>query len=91
MKIILSGKIKGIVTGTDLFYGGSITIGEDLLKSTSIVPAEQVHVLNVNNGERFITYVMVGGGKEICLNGAAARLGQVGDELIILSYEIRDG
>ena len=76
------------VTGADLDYEGSITIDKRLLDETNILPNEKVQVVNLNNGARFETYVFVG--KEdsgtICLNGPAARLGQVGDLLIIISY-----
>ena len=76
------------VTQADLHYEGSITIDEDLLKAVDIVPGEHVHVLNINTGERFETYVIAGGSGsgEICLNGPAARLGLVGDRVIVLSY-----
>lgn len=88
MKIMLSSKIRGKVTGVNLTYDGSITIGKELMGK--ILPFEQVHVMNVNTGARFITYAIRGEGKEICLNGAAARLGMVGDDVIILTYEIKE-
>ena len=88
MKIMLASKIEGMITGKNLHYSGSITIGRDLMADTNLIPFEQVHVLNKSNGERFITYTLEGKGREIILNGAAARLGEVGDEVIILSYEI---
>ena len=88
-KIMLSNKIRGWVSDTNISYEGSITIGKDLLALTSIILYEQVHVLNINTGDRFITYVLEGKSKDICLNGAAARLGQIGDEVIILAYEIK--
>jgi aspartate 1-decarboxylase len=67
---------------------GSISIDEKLLKAVGIVPYEQVQVVNVNNGERFITYVIAAGSGSgsIELNGAAARLGVKGDKLIIMTY-----
>jgi aspartate 1-decarboxylase len=76
------------VTGADLDYEGSITIDKRLLDETSILPNEKVQVVNLNNGARFETYVFVGDEDSgtICLNGPAARLGQVGDLVIIISY-----
>ena len=83
---------NGRVTQADLFYEGSITIDEDLLKTANILPGEKVEVLNINNGNRFNTYTIVGkaGSGEICLNGPAARLGVVGDQIIVLSYVLLD-
>jgi aspartate 1-decarboxylase len=77
------------ITQANLFYEGSITIDEEYMKMAEIVPYEQVHVLNVNNGMRIITYAIVGekGKREFCLNGAAARAGAVGDKIIIISYK----
>lgn len=79
---------RAVVTEAVLDYEGSITIDEDLMKEAALLPYELVHVLNQNNGARFETYVLVGkpGSGTICLNGPAARLGQVGDVLIIISY-----
>jgi aspartate 1-decarboxylase len=74
------------VTEANLGYEGSISIGPDLLEATSIQPYERVQVVNVNNGERFETYVIRGRNGEICLNGPAARLGQVGDLVLIIAY-----
>ena len=76
------------VTEADLRYEGSITVDEDLLKAVDIYPGEKVNVLNVNNGNRFETYAIAGpsGSGMVCLNGPAARLGLVGDQVIILSY-----
>jgi len=76
------------ITEADLYYEGSLTIDEDLMEAADLIAYEKVSVVNVNNGERFETYVIPGirGRKEICLNGAAARKGQVGDEVIIISY-----
>lgn len=77
------------VKEANLRYIGSVTIDEDLLDATGMVENERVQVVNVNNGERFETYVIVGerGSGIICLNGAAARLAQVGDEVIIIAYK----
>ena len=81
---------RATVTEANLSYEGSITIDEMLLESADIVPYEMVQVLNVNNGQRFETYAIPGksGSGTICLNGAAARLGVVGDKVIIISTAI---
>ena len=80
------------VTASELYYEGSITIDEKVMKAVDILPGEKVEVLNVNNGQRFTTYTIVGkaGSGTICLNGPAARLGVVGDKLFILSYASMD-
>lgn len=79
---------KAVVTEAVLDYEGSITIDENLMKEVNLLPYELVQVLNQNNGARFETYVLVGkpGSGTICLNGPAARLGQVGDVIIIIAY-----
>ena len=76
------------VTEANLDYEGSITIDKRLLDAANILPNEKVQVVNLNNGARFETYVIVGeeNSGTICLNGPAARLGQVGDLVIIISY-----
>ena len=78
------------VTQAELNYVGSITIDEDLMDAVGLVENEQVHVVNNNNGERLITYVITGerGTGIICLNGAAARRAQPGDIIIIISYAL---
>ena len=86
MRIMLHSRIEGVVTETNLNYMGSITIPQFLMEDNDILENEQVHVLNKNNGKRFITYAI--SGEKISLNGGAARLGMVGDSLIILSYQI---
>ncbi len=80
------------ITQAELYYEGSITIDEALLRAVDIIPGEKVEVLNVNNGNRLETYVIAGkaGSGHICLNGPAARLGFVGDKIIILSYALLD-
>ena len=82
----------GRVTEAQLHYEGSITVDQDLLKAVDIIEGEKVHVLNMNNAERFETYAIKGpsGSGMICLNGPAARLGVVGDQVVILSYAIVD-
>ena len=76
------------VTEANLNYEGSVTLDSDLMDAADILPHEQVQVLNVNNGERFDTYAIRGprGSGVVCLNGPAARLAQVGDMVIILTY-----
>jgi aspartate 1-decarboxylase len=84
---MLNGKIhRARVTDADLNYVGSISIDPLLLKSADILVNEQVAVYNLMNGERFETYAIEGSAGQICLNGAAARLAQVGDLVIIASY-----
>ena len=86
---VLKSKIhRAKVTGAELNYMGSITIDEDWMKNADLVENEKVNVLNINNGERFETYVIKGkkGTREIILNGAAARKVQKDDLVIILSY-----
>lgn len=79
---------RATVTEANLNYVGSITIDEDLLAQADILPGEKVQVVNVNNGQRFETYTIVGerGSGVICVNGAAARLVQKGDQVIIIAY-----
>jgi len=76
------------VTQAELNYVGSITIDEDLMDAAGLIENEQVHIVNNNNGERFVTYVIKGERKTgmICLNGAAARKVQIGDIIIIIAY-----
>lgn len=86
---MLNSKIhRATVTEADLNYVGSITIDQDLLDAVGMLPNEKVHVVNNNNGARFETYIISGarGSGVICVNGAAARLVQKGDVVIILSY-----
>jgi aspartate 1-decarboxylase len=84
---MLNGKIhRARVTDADLNYVGSISIDPILMKEADIVANEQVSVYNLMNGARFETYAIEGGEGEICLNGAAARLAQVGDLVIIVTY-----
>jgi len=79
---------RATLTDADLHYEGSATIDSDLLDAADILPYEKVQIVNVNNGSRLETYVIRGerGSGEICLNGAAARLGEPGDVVIIISY-----
>jgi aspartate 1-decarboxylase len=86
---LMKSKIhRARVTQAELNYVGSITIDEDLMDAAGIFEHEQVHIVNNNNGERLVTYVIRGerGSGTICLNGAAARKAQVGDVIIIITY-----
>jgi aspartate 1-decarboxylase len=86
---MLRSKIhRATLTGTELDYEGSIAIDRDLIEAADLLPGEQVHVLNVNNGSRLITYVIEAsaGSGTMLLNGPAARLGVRGDKVVILSY-----
>ncbi len=76
------------VTESNIAYEGSITIDSELMEMAGILPFEQVMISNMNNGERFETYVIPGkpGFREVCLNGPTARKGIVGDRIIIFSY-----
>ena len=88
-RIMLGGKIhRATVTEADLNYVGSITVDQDLLDAAGICVNEKVAIVNNNNGERLETYTIPGerGSGVVCLNGAAARLVQKGDVVIIMSY-----
>jgi aspartate 1-decarboxylase len=87
--VVCKSKIhRAKVTDANLNYEGSITIDEKLMQEADILPFEKVQVVNLNNGARFDTYVLVGKADSgtICLNGPTARLGQIQDLLIIISY-----
>lgn len=89
MRMMLKGKIhRAQVTEANLEYQGSITIDQELMEAADILPYEQVHVLDINNGSRLETYALPGerGSGVICINGAAARLVAQGDMVIILTY-----
>ncbi len=89
MRTMCKSKIhRATVTGADLNYVGSITIDPVLMEAADLMEFEQVQVVDINNGARFETYVIAGtpGAGEICLNGAAARLVQPGDRVIVMSY-----
>lgn len=83
---------RATVTQADINYVGSVTIDTELLEQAGILPGEKVQIVNLNNGERFETYTIEGeaGSGVICINGAAARLVQVGDKVIIISYALMD-
>ena len=87
MRIMLKSKIhRATVTDGNINYEGSITIDRKLMQAADILPYEQVQVLDVNNGSRLATYAIEGESGEIVLNGAAARLVNKGDIVIILTY-----
>ncbi|MBX3042196.1 MAG: aspartate 1-decarboxylase [Candidatus Kapabacteria bacterium] len=93
LRNFLKSKIhQATITQAELYYVGSLTIDEDLMDAADVKTYEKVSVVNINNGERFETYVIPGvrGSGTICLNGAAARKGAVGDLLIIMSYCLID-
>lgn len=90
---VLKSKLHRVrVTDANLNYIGSITIDEDLMDAANIIEGEKVHIVDNNNGERFITYVIKGerGSGCVCLNGAAARKVQVNDIIIVISYAMMD-
>ena len=92
-RVMLKTKIhRGTVTDCDLHYVGSITVDPDLLEAADIREHEQVHVLDVDNGARFETYAIAGerGARQLQVNGAAARLVQRGDTIIVISYASYD-
>ena len=88
-RMMMNSKIhRAQVTQADLNYVGSITIDQDILDAVGMLANEKVHIVNNNNGARFETYIIAGerGSGVICVNGAAARLVQKGDIVIIISY-----
>lgn len=89
-RCMLRAKIhNATVTEANIKYEGSLTVDEALLEETGMMPYEQVKISNLNNGERFETYIIPGPRNSgvICLNGPTARKGEVGDKIIIFSYE----
>lgn len=90
-RVMFHAKIhRATVTGANINYVGSITLDAELMELAGILPHEQVQVLDIDNGERFETYAIEGqrGGGEVVVNGAAARLVQPGDRVIVLAYGI---
>ena len=88
-RVMLKSKIhRATVTDCDLHYVGSLTVDPLLLEAADILPGEQIHVVDVDNGARFETYTIAGepGSGEMCVNGAAARLVHRGDTVIVISY-----
>jgi aspartate 1-decarboxylase len=89
IRFLAKSKIQRVrITDKNLYYEGSITIDEKLMQKADILEGEMVQVININNGARFETYAMKGARNSgtICLNGGTARLGELGDELIIITY-----
>ncbi len=90
---VLKSKIhRAVITEANLNYVGSLTVDEDLMDAANMIEYEKIHVVNVNNGERIETYLIKGprGSGVICLNGAAARKGEPGDVIIVISYAIME-
>ncbi len=90
---MLHSKIhRATVTDANLNYVGSITIDKELIEAANMRIGQKIDIVNVNNGERFSTYIIAGdrGKREICLNGAAARKVHVGDKIIIIAYAQMD-
>lgn len=88
-RYMLKSKLhRARLTGTELDYEGSITIDSALLDAANMLPGEQVHVLNASNGSRIVTYVIEApaGSGTVLLNGPAARTGQAGDLVVVISY-----
>ena len=79
---------RATVTDANLNYVGSITIDEELLEASAMRVGQKVEIVNINNGERFSTYVIKGerGSRDMCLNGAAARKVEIGDKIIVIAY-----
>jgi len=92
VRIMLKSKLHGLqVTDADSRCDGSITLDPNWMHEADILEYEQVHVLNITNGKRFVTYAIRGDEKEVCVNGAASLLVEIGDELIVLSYAVVRG
>jgi len=83
---------RATVTDANLHYVGSITIDQKLMEEAGLLEGQKVDIVNINNGERFSTYVITGepGSGEICLNGAAARKVAIGDKIIIIAYALME-
>ena len=91
LRQMLKSKIhRGTITDIQLDYEGSIACDPELLRAADILPGEKVLVANLNNGARFETYAIVGEKRQISLRGAAARLGQIGDRVIVMAFGFMD-
>jgi aspartate 1-decarboxylase len=93
LRTLMKSKLhRATVTGANLHYVGSVTIDQDLMEAADLLPHEKVQVVDITNGARLETYVIPGprGSAELCLNGAAARLVQPGDHVIVISYGTYD-
>jgi aspartate 1-decarboxylase len=90
-RTMMKSKIhRATVTGADVGYVGSITLDPELMRLADLIEFEQVHVLDIDNGARFETYAMAGAPGDVILNGAAARLVQPGDRVIVITYAYYD-
>ena len=90
---VLKSKVhRAVITEANLHYVGSLTLDEELMEAANMIEHEKVQIVNVNNGERIETYLIKGkrGSGVCCLNGPAARKGQVGDVIVIISYATMD-
>jgi aspartate 1-decarboxylase len=86
-RVLMKSKIhRATVTRADLHYEGSCSIDPELMRQADIVVGEQLHIVNVNNGSRAITYAIEGTPGEVALNGAMAHIGEVGDLVILITY-----
>jgi len=93
LRIVLGAKIhRATITGCDIEYGGSLEVDEDLLDTVDMVADEKVDIYNITNGARFSTYLIAGerGSRDVGVNGAAARLCETGDKVIIATYRMID-
>lgn len=86
IEMLLSKLHRATITGADLHYEGSISIDEELIKKANMRVGQKVEIWNINNGERFSTYIIRGKKGEVALNGAASRKVHVGDHIIIVTY-----
>ncbi len=88
IEMLYSKLHRATVTDANLNYVGSITVDRDLMDAARLRVGQRVEIVNINNGERFATYVIEGerGKRDICLNGAAARKAEIGDKIIIIAY-----
>ena len=90
-RILMKSKIhRATVTRADLDYEGSCSLGPELLRAADIAIGEQVHIVNVSNGSRAITYAIEGSEGEVALNGAMAHIGSPGDTVIVIAYAYVD-
>jgi aspartate 1-decarboxylase len=93
-RVMFKSKIhRATVTGANLNYEGSLTVDSDLLEAADILPYEQIHVWDVSNGARLVTYALAGpaGSGQVCVNGAGAHLIKPGDLVIVATYTVMSG
>ncbi len=91
MKLFLAAKLHNIhVTDKSVDYHGSVSICKNLLQASGIEPYEQVQIVNLNNGQRWITYAISGEVEDFRLNGGGARLGEIGDRCVVMTYRYLD-